>query len=231
MTAPDYAPLVGEYIGFLGTSGDTCLGKLVRIVNGRAFIQRARVTPLGRLQLTNITKFLQPNQWVLRLVFDKEGRYHGVAEHKMANPVSWEITYKIKGRLKIKKFFSVRPKHIYKVMMKDRHTRPTNETRWPQEGLGLVTMKEWNSAYGAVSSTIGSPRDYKTHFKLLHRGLWTPHKGFMAKKLPDDRCLCGHQGTHLHIFYRCMFVNPLLKAFEDLCDHLYFSSAHQCAVS
>ena len=182
MTAPDYAPLVGEYIGFLGTSGDTCLGKLVRIVNGRAFIQRARVTPLGRLQLTNITKFLQPNQWVLRLVFDKEGRYHGVAEHKMANPVSWEITYKIKGRLKIKKFFSVRPKHIYKVMMKDRHTRPTNETRWPQEGLGLVTMKEWNSAYGAVSSSIGTPRDYKTHFKLLHRGLWTPHKGFMAKK-------------------------------------------------
>ena len=222
---PDYTPSEGEYVGFFGGSGDICLGKLLRVYNGRAFIQRAWVTPLGTLQLTDRSTFLRPNQWVLRLSFDKEGRFHGVTEHKMANPTNWEIAYTIKGRMKIKRFFLVRPKHIYKVMMKNRHTRPTCETKWPLEGLGRVTSKEWSSAHGAVPSTIGSPRDYKTHVKLLHRGLWTPHKGYMARKLPDDRCRCGFQGTHLHIFYRCMFVNPLIKAFEDLCDHLQFSGA------
>ena len=65
---------------------------------------------------------------------------------------------------------------------------------------------------------MGTPRDYKTRFKFLHRGLWTQHKLSIVAALKhsyvSDRCvLCGrHQGTHKH-FVEC---EALDRSFEWL---------------
>ena len=82
-------------------------------------------------------------------------------------------------------------------------------------------MQAWRN----VGRSVGTSRDYKTQFKLLHRGLWTPHRAHLAKLKADDRCLCGAQGTHEHIFLLCMFIRPLLHTYIDLCDHLYYYGA------
>ena len=103
-----------------------------------------------------------------------------------------------------------------------KYKRANSEARW-QHDLGQITRRAWIKSYSKTNSTVGTPRDYKTHIKLMFRGLWTPHRAFLANCIHDDRCICGHQGTHLHIFHHCMFVQPLLEAFLDLCDHLHYN--------
>ena len=72
----------------------------------------------------------------------------------------------------------------------------------------------------AVSWAAGTPRDIKTRFKFLHRGLWTQHKtaqvALLQHRLVSDRCiLCKYaKGTHLH-FIECINTQQLFEWLED----------------
>ena len=75
----------------------------------------------------------------------------------------------------------------------------------------------------AIPRLVGTPRDIKTRFKFLHRGLWTQHKiaqvALQRFQLVSTRCiLCNYAvGTHLHII-TCVATDRLFEWLEDFGD-------------
>ena len=213
MKSDDYSPEQGEMIGYY----DHQTLKFGKILSARyGIIQNAIISPCGHLRLTPTCTRLFHNQGGMPLLFDKQDRCFGPIENKLTNNLSWKISYNHKGATKTKGFYALKPKQIYRIMMQGKHVRPTCEKRWPEELGRQISKNQFLLSYKLVGSTIGTPRDYKTHFKLLHRGLWTPNKAFLAKKEPNNHCICGLRGDHKHIFTQCRLIQPLLKGFRDL---------------
>ena len=83
-----------------------------------------------------------------------------------------------------------------------------------------------------LKGTIGSPRDYKTWFKILHRGLWTPHKIFLAGGAATGACPCcsATEGGTVHFLAEYPESGTLMDAFAETCDSLHyeweFASSH-----
>ena len=54
------------------------------------------------------------------------------------------------------------------------------------------------------------------------------NKACLSKTLNNNHCICGPiKADHEHVFFECMFVTPLLRAFRDLCDHLHYGGEAQ----
>jgi len=61
-------------------------------------------------------------------------------------------------------------------------------------------MTGWQQTWGMLQGTVGTPRDYKTWFKMLHRGLWTPHRTYLAGGAATGVCPCcsAEEGGTIH---------------------------------
>ena len=103
-------------------------------------------------------------------------------------------------------------------------SRPNSEARW--DDYINPPPRGWEEVWKQFHGLMGTPRDFKTRFKYLHRGLWTQHKLSLVAaakhSFVSDRCiLCGrHRGTHKH-FVECEALDRSFDWFSDFGELLH----------
>lgn len=209
LTHPDYQIAEGEHFAYY--DGDTLHYALYQDADLNCMIP-CEITTKGSLHELEDILDIPDDTFGMKILYDHKRRVVGPEERAFPRWHEWNL-----------KLLAQRPRasrvkinHIYRALISSECERPNCEEKWekfidpPHDG--------WDSVWRDITGLMGTPRDIKTRFKFLHRGLWTQHKLSIVASIKhsqiSDRCiLCGrHQGTHKH-FVEC---NSLDRSFEWL---------------
>ena len=129
------------------------------------------ITPAGALhELEEITE-IPDNTFGMKILYDKKGRVMGPEELTYPRWHEWKLK-KQDGNVKAG---SVKIKHIYWTLLEKECLSPNCEGNWDERNIA-PPPRGWGEVWKQFHGLMGTPRDYKTRFKFLHRGLWTQHK-------------------------------------------------------
>ena len=174
------------------------------------------ITTQGALhELEDISQLYDDAQ-VMKILYDNRGRVVGPEERCYPRWHEWKL---IMNADRTKRASSVKINHIYKALLNEKSLSPNCEGNWDEKGIN-PPPRGWREVWGQFLGLLGTPRDIKTRFKYLHRGLWTQHKlafaALQRRRLVCDKCiLCRFaQGTHLH-FVNCGELDRSFEWLED----------------
>ena len=76
---------------------------------------------------------------------------------------------------KKKRASSIKINHIYQALVGAISVSPNCESNWDDKGIN-PPPRGWSEVWKQFHGLLGTPRDIKTRFKFLHRGLYTAHR-------------------------------------------------------
>ena len=178
------------------------------------------ITTAGSLHELEEIEEIPENTFGMKILYDDKSRVMGAEELTYPRWHEWKLK-KQDGNVKAG---SVKIKHIYWTLLEQESSSPNCEHNWDEQGLA-PPPRGWGEVWKQFHGLMGTPRDYKTRFKFLQRGLWTQHKmALVALKkhtLISDTCIwCQcHQGTHMH-FVACSALDRSYDWFANFGDML-----------
>ena len=157
------------------------------------------ITTRGSLHCLEEIEELPEEAIIYKILYDHRGCVVGPEEKSYPRWFEWKLQIDATQ----KRAASCRIKHIYTALIGEQWRRPNCEANWDERDID-PPPRGWGEVWEQFLGLIGTPRDYKTRFKFLHRGLWTQHKqAIVARQYNIDmsaRCILCEiaQGTHIH---------------------------------
>ena len=106
---------------------------------------------------------------------EETGLCHGPIELTALNPEKFELSYPHKGKTKTKPFFNVRPKHIYRNIIRLRTQRPNCEANWNKHTNFNINSQEFTQAWKNLGRSVGTSRDITKPNLSFCTGVYGPH--------------------------------------------------------
>ena len=178
------------------------------------------ITTKGTLHELEELEELEENIHGMKILYDNKNRVIGPEEMTYPRWHEWKLRSR-EGETSTAK---IKIRHIYRALLGKEYTRPNCEEAWEKRGV-QPPDKGWPHIWNQFRGLLGTPRDYKTRFKFLHRGLFTAHRESMIAAVKgvhiSNLCiLCGrHQGTHRHVI-ECQKFEELLSVAQNFADML-----------
>ena len=196
MRQPDYKATEGEHFAY--RDGERIKYALLVDAELHSMIP-CEITTRGTLHELEEIEEIQDDVEIFKILFDQKGRVVGPEETTYPRWFEWKLVINEKK----KRATSCRIKHIYRSLLGEQWARPNCEANWDERNIE-PPPRGWGEVWAQFQGLMGTPRDFKTRFKFLHRGLWTQHKQAMVARQYNinmsSRCIlcCFSQGTHKH---------------------------------